>query len=147
MANAILFISYLDKFGLKVTVEAGQASAYLYSEARLYKGASLAGPSQSATTRSTGNISVWIKKVGHSRGGLIRRKEAIQGRMDEQPQENVMALVGQWRPTARRPPRWPPPDEDNASRGAMPQPRDMWRPEAWLAAVQRRELCQTSWHW
>jgi len=46
--------------------EAGQASAYLYSEARLYKGASLALLSQSATTRSTGNISVGVKKVGHS---------------------------------------------------------------------------------
>jgi hypothetical protein len=86
-------------------------------------------------------------RESHSRGGLIRRKEAIRERMDEQPQENVMALVGQWRPAARRPPRLPPPDEDNASRGAMPQPCDMWRPEAWLAAVQRRELCQTSWHW
>ena len=92
-------------------------------------------------------VVVLVGSSSHSRGGLIRRKEAIQGRMDEQPQENVMALVGQWRPTARRPPRWPPPDEDNASRGAMPQPRDMWRLEAWLAAVQRRELCQTSWHW
>ncbi len=49
-----------------LTGEAGQASAYLYSEARLYKGARLAGLSKSATTRSTGNISVWIKKVGHS---------------------------------------------------------------------------------
>jgi hypothetical protein len=90
---------------------------------------------------------VLVGSSGHSRGGLIRKKEAIRGRMDEQPQENVMALVGQWRPTAGRPPRWPPPDEDNASRGAMTQPRGMWRPEAWLAAVQRRELCQTSWHW
>jgi hypothetical protein len=90
---------------------------------------------------------VLVGSSGHSRGGLIRKKEAIRGRMDEQPQESVMALVGQWRPTAGRPPRWPPPDEDNASRGAMTQPRGMWRPEAWLAAVQRRELCQTSWHW
>jgi hypothetical protein len=90
---------------------------------------------------------VLVGSGGHSRGGLIRKKEAIRGRMDEQPQENVMALVGQWRPTAGRPPRWPPPDEDNASRGAMTQPRGMWRPEAWLAAVQGRELCQTSWHW
>jgi hypothetical protein len=92
-------------------------------------------------------VGVLVGSSGHGRGGLIRKKEAIRGRMDEQPQENVMALVGQWRPTARRPPRWPPPDEDNASRGAMPQPRGVWRPEAWLAAVQRRELCQTSWHW
>ena len=51
-----------------LTVEAGQALAVLYSKARLYKGPSLAGPSQSATTRSTGNISVWIKKVA----GLLR---------------------------------------------------------------------------
>jgi hypothetical protein len=56
-------LSYFNKFGLRVTVEAGQALAVLYSEARLYKGPSLAGPSQSATTRYTGNISVWIKKV------------------------------------------------------------------------------------
>ncbi len=92
-------------------------------------------------------VVVLVGSSGHSRGGLIRKKEAIRGRMDEQPQENAMALVGQWRPTAGRPPRWPPPDEDDASRGAMPRPHGMWRPEAWLAAVQRRELCQTSWHW
>ncbi len=66
IVSDVLYFSYLDKFGLRVTVEAGQALAVLYSEARLYKGPSLAGPSQSATTRSTGNISVWIKKVGHS---------------------------------------------------------------------------------
>ena len=39
----MLHLSYLDKFGLRVTVEAGQALAVLYSEARLYKGPSLAG--------------------------------------------------------------------------------------------------------
>ncbi len=66
LVSDVLLLSYLDKFGLSVTVEAGQALAVLYSEARLYKGPSLAGPSQSATTRSTGNISMWIKKVGHS---------------------------------------------------------------------------------
>ncbi len=38
----VLLLSYLDKIGLSLTDEAGQASAYLYSEARLYKGASLA---------------------------------------------------------------------------------------------------------
>ena len=64
IVSDVLHLSYLDKFGLRV--EAGQALAVLYSEARLYKGPSLAGPSQSATTHSTGNISVWIKKVGHS---------------------------------------------------------------------------------
>ena len=61
-----MHLSYFDKFGLRVTVEAGQALAVLYSEARLYKGASLARLSQSATTHSTGNISVGVKKVGHS---------------------------------------------------------------------------------
>ncbi len=58
---------------LSLTDEAGQASAYLYSEARLYKGARLAPLSQSTTTRSTGNISVGVKKVGHcnTRGTVI----------------------------------------------------------------------------
>jgi hypothetical protein len=62
----VLLLSYLDKIGLSLTGEAGQASAYLYSEVRLYTGASLALLSQSATTRSTGNISVRTKKAGHS---------------------------------------------------------------------------------
>ncbi len=66
IVSDVLHLSYLDQFGLRVIVEAGQALAVLYSEARLYKGPSLAGLSQSATTRSPGNISVWIKKVGHS---------------------------------------------------------------------------------
>ena len=66
MVSDVLLLSYLDKIGLSLTGEAGQASAYLYSEARLYKGASLALLSQSATTRSTGNISVGVKKVGYS---------------------------------------------------------------------------------
>ena len=62
IVSDVLHLSYLDKFGLRVTVKAGQALACLYSEARLYKGPSLAGLSQLATTRSTGNISVWIRK-------------------------------------------------------------------------------------
>ncbi len=66
MVSDVLLLSYLDKVGLSLTGETGQASVYLYSEARLYKGASLALLSQSATTRSTGNISVGVKKVGHS---------------------------------------------------------------------------------
>jgi hypothetical protein len=66
MVSDVLLLSYLDKIGLSLTGEAGQASAYLYSEARLYKGASLTLLSQSATTRSTGNISVGVKKVGHN---------------------------------------------------------------------------------
>ncbi len=64
MVSDVLLLSYLDKIGLSLTDEAGQASAYLYSEVRLYKGASLALLS-STTTRSTGNISVGVKKVGH----------------------------------------------------------------------------------
>ncbi len=62
----MLLLSYLDKIGLSLTAEAGQALALLYNEARLYKGARLAGLSQAATTRSTGNISVRTKKVNHS---------------------------------------------------------------------------------
>ena len=62
----MLLLSYLDKIGLSLTAEAEQALAFLYSEARLYWGAGLAGLSQSATTRSTGNISVRTKKAGHS---------------------------------------------------------------------------------
>ena len=66
MVSDVLLLSYLDKIGLSLTDEAGQALAYLYSEARLYKGASLALLSQSATKRSTGNISVRTKKASHS---------------------------------------------------------------------------------
>ena len=58
IVSDVLHLSYLDKFGLRVTVEAGQALACLYSEARLYKGARMAPLSQSTTTRSAGNISV-----------------------------------------------------------------------------------------
>ena len=65
MVSDVLLLSYLDKIGLSLTDEAGQASAYLYSEARLYKGARIAPLSQSTTTRSTGNISVGVKKVVH----------------------------------------------------------------------------------
>ncbi len=65
IVSDVLLLSYLE-FGLSLTVEAGQALAVLYSKARLYKGPRLAGLSQSTTTRSTGNISVWIQKVGHS---------------------------------------------------------------------------------
>ncbi len=65
MVSDVLLLSYLDKIGPSLKGEAGQASAYLYSDVRLYKGASLALLSQSATTRSTGNISVGVKKVSH----------------------------------------------------------------------------------
>jgi len=66
IVSDVLHLSYLDKFGLSVTVKAGQALAVLYSKARLYKGPSQSTLPQLAATRSTGNISVWIKKVGHS---------------------------------------------------------------------------------
>ncbi|MFN9980507.1 MAG: hypothetical protein ACK53Y_11355 [bacterium] len=58
MVSDVLLLSYLNKIDLILTGEAGQALAYLYSEARLCKGASLAPLSQSTTPRSTGNISV-----------------------------------------------------------------------------------------
>jgi hypothetical protein len=66
MVSDVLLLSYLDKIGLSLTDEAGQALAYLYIEVRLYKGASLVLLSQSTTTLSTGNISEGEKKVGHS---------------------------------------------------------------------------------
>ncbi len=65
MVSDVLLQSYFDKIGLSLTDEAGQASAYLYSEGRLYKGARMAPLSQSTATHSTGNISVRVKKVGH----------------------------------------------------------------------------------
>ncbi len=66
IVSDVQLLSYLDKIGLSPMVEAGQALVVLYSEARLYKGPSLAGLSQSTITHSTCNISVWIQKVGHS---------------------------------------------------------------------------------
>ena len=62
MVSDVLLLSYLDKIGLTLMDEAGQASVCLYSEARLYKGARMAPLSQSTTTRSTGNISVGERK-------------------------------------------------------------------------------------
>jgi hypothetical protein len=66
IVSDVLLLSYLDKIGLSLTVEAWQALAFLYSEARLYKGPRLVGLSQSTTTRSSGNISVRIQKVGQN---------------------------------------------------------------------------------
>ncbi len=57
MVSDVLLLSYLAEIGLSLTGEEGQASAYLYSEARLYKGASLALLSQSAQG---------VKKINHS---------------------------------------------------------------------------------
>jgi hypothetical protein len=51
VVSDVLHLSYLDKFGLRVTLKAGQALADLYSEARLYKGPGLANPSQLTATR------------------------------------------------------------------------------------------------
>jgi hypothetical protein len=58
MDSNVLLLSYFDKICLILTGEPGRALAYLYSEARLYKGARAASLSQSTTPRSTGNISV-----------------------------------------------------------------------------------------
>jgi hypothetical protein len=51
MVSDVLLLSYLDKISLSLTGEAGQASACLYSEVRLYKGARMAPLSHSTTTR------------------------------------------------------------------------------------------------
>ena len=65
VASDVLLLLCLHKFDLRVTAEAGQALACLYSGARLYKGLGQANLSQSAATHSTGNISVRIQKVDH----------------------------------------------------------------------------------
>ena len=62
MVSDVLLLSYLNKIGLTLMDEAGQASACLYREARLYKGARLGPLSQSTTTPSTGNIYVGERK-------------------------------------------------------------------------------------
>ena len=62
VVSDVLLLLCLHDFGLRVTVEDGQASACLYSEARLYKGPSQSTLPQLATTRSTGNISVGERK-------------------------------------------------------------------------------------
>ncbi len=54
----VLLLSYLDRICLILTAELRRALACLYSEARLYKGAREAPPSQSTTLHSTGNTSV-----------------------------------------------------------------------------------------
>ena len=66
VVSDVLLLSYLHKFDLRVTVEAGQALACLYSEARLYKGAIQSTLPQLAASHSTGNISVGVKKASHS---------------------------------------------------------------------------------
>ena len=66
VVSDVLLLLCLHDFGLWVSVELGQASAFLYSEVRLYKGARTASPPQSAASHSTGNISVGVKRVGHS---------------------------------------------------------------------------------
>ncbi len=59
MVSDVLLLSYLDKIGLTLMDEAGQVSACLYSEARLYKGARMAPLSQSTTIQAT---SPWGKE-------------------------------------------------------------------------------------
>ncbi len=66
MNSDLLLFSYLDKICPILTGELWRALAYIYSEARLNKGARAASLSQSTTLHSTGNISVWTKEIGHS---------------------------------------------------------------------------------
>jgi hypothetical protein len=58
MVSNVLLLSYFDKIGLSLTGEAGQALAYLYSEARLYKGASLAKRFKTPTVKKKLFVSV-----------------------------------------------------------------------------------------
>ena len=58
VASDVLLLLCLHDFGLWVSVELGQATAFLYSEARLYKGPRQSPLPQLTATRSTGNISV-----------------------------------------------------------------------------------------
>ncbi len=82
MVRDVLLLSYLDKIGLILTGEAGQASGCLYSEARLYKGAGIAPLSQSTTTRPTGNISVGeesrpLHQTWNSKGFVLSRSNSL----------------------------------------------------------------------
>jgi hypothetical protein len=77
MVSDVLLLSYLDKIRLILTGEAGQALSYLYSEARLYKGARMAPLSQSTTTRSTGNISMGERKTCNSKGFVLSRSNLL----------------------------------------------------------------------
>ncbi len=82
MVSALLLLSYLNKIRLILTGEAGQALAYLYSEARVYKGARMAPLSQSTTTRSTGNISVGeesrpLQHTWDSKGFVLSRSNLL----------------------------------------------------------------------
>jgi hypothetical protein len=62
MDSDVPLFSYFDKIWLILTGEPRRALVYLYSEARLYKGAREVSLSQSTTQRSTGNISVREEK-------------------------------------------------------------------------------------
>jgi hypothetical protein len=66
MDSDVLLLPYVDKICLILTGEPGHALAYLYREARLYKGARAVSLSQSTTLHSTGNTFVCVKEVSHS---------------------------------------------------------------------------------
>ncbi len=82
MVSDVLLLSYFDKIHLILTGEAAQALAYLYSEARLYKGARMVPLSQLTTTRSTGNISVGeesplLQHTWNSKGFVLSRSNLL----------------------------------------------------------------------
>ncbi len=82
MVSDVLLLSYLDKIRLILTGEAGQALAYLYSEARRYKGARTASLSQSTTPRSAGNSSVSeesrpLQHTWNSKGFVLSRSNLL----------------------------------------------------------------------
>ena len=82
VVSDVLLPLCLHKFDLRVTAEAGQASAYLYSKARLYKGTRMAPLSQSTTPRSTGNISVGeesqpLQHTWNNKGFVLSRSNLL----------------------------------------------------------------------
>ncbi len=82
MVSDVLLLSYIDKIGLILTGEAGQALACLYSEARLYKGARMVPLSQLTTTHSTGNIFVGeesrpLQHTWSSKGFVLSRSNLL----------------------------------------------------------------------
>ncbi len=87
-----------------------------------------------------GHLSLWVAVMMVP---CSRKLEAIRGRMDEHPQEDALVKGAQWRSAAVRLHNWPPPHDDSTSWVGMIEPCDMWRPEAWFAAVHKCELCRS----
>jgi hypothetical protein len=93
---------------------------------------------------------------------MLKGIRGHRGRADEQPQENASAKAVQWRSATGEPHWWLPPPDDNAREELLqpfetqkllmirrekdycmdhascpPQPSEVWKPEARLAAVHK----------